>query len=919
MENGQWVEASTEIQITPTGAIAAHGQHQVTFAANINTAGAIDLTTPEGKHLRGHILGLSYFDAATGTNVLIAELKDSVGQLLPTKNQVLYADAFTDFQADVRYTYTKAGFEQDIILRQQIPSPAEWGLNPATTRLDVLTEFIDPPVPGVTRRQMPGGPDQQLDFGVMQMGQGRAFMVGTASEEVPVNKQWSNFDGRTVLVEEVPVSQIQPQLDTLPPAPAATTAQLHTSPDSVLHRLALQRLLPEPKFAVKGTSGFKLAALSTDTKGLVLDYTVATSQSNFTFQSDSTYFVSGTLNLSGTTTIEGNTVVKYANTNLAELSISGTLNCQTAPYRPAVFTAKDDNSVGEIISGSTGTPSGYYAFTALWCSGISPGADLNYVRILNASTGVRVIGTAVTSLRNSQFVHCDTSVFALSSATLNVRNTLLYQSGTYALRALFGSTALCEHLTVDQASTLIGGSSSTVFLTNSLLAAITNWGIFTGGNNATNADSSIFQTVGAASHYLADNSPYRNAGTTNLSTDMLAILPQTTTYPPLVYSNATIAADTTFNPQAQRDTDAPDLGYHYDPLDYVFGGTDANANLTFTKGTAAGWFRTSSGWFHAGHGIHLGDTKIASFTGQVDAPAYWVRTGTVQEGGTAIWGGGYGPGGISGWANQNAGNDSQSPEVHAQFTLCSMLASDGNFFRDDWGYLKVRAAHCEFWSGGMGGYAIGMYLTNCLMMRMPGSQVEGHAGNEVYVRDCTWRGADFSLARSLAIPVSIKDSAFEGTVFNASDAYKNNTNYTTYDYNAFLSGANRTDPTGAHDVIVTNSFGWQTGPLGNYYLPTNSTLIDAGSLTNAGLAGLFHFTTTTDQVKDGATRLDIGYHYLALTNGVPIDTDGDGVPDYAEDANGNGTVNSGETSWTDPADLGLRVFITRPKNNSIIP
>jgi hypothetical protein len=53
------VEAGTEIQITPTGAIAAHGQHQVTFAANINTAGAIDLTMPDGKHLRSHILGLS--------------------------------------------------------------------------------------------------------------------------------------------------------------------------------------------------------------------------------------------------------------------------------------------------------------------------------------------------------------------------------------------------------------------------------------------------------------------------------------------------------------------------------------------------------------------------------------------------------------------------------------------------------------------------------------------------------------------------------------------------------------------------------------------------------------------------------------------------------------------------------------------
>jgi hypothetical protein len=51
----------------------------------------------------------------------------------------------------------------------------------------------------------------------------------------------------------------------------------------------------------------------------------------------------------------------------------------------------------------------------------------------------------------------------------------------------------------------------------------------------------------------------------------------------------------------------------------------------------------------------------------------------------------------------------------------------------------------------------------------------------------------------------------------------------------------------------------------------------------------------------------------------PDDTDGDGIPDYLEDANGNGLVDSGETSWLDPNDLGLTVLITRPKNNSIIP
>ena len=61
-------------------------------------------------------------------------------------------------------------------------------------------------------------------------------------------------------------------------------------------------------------------------------------------------------------------------------------------------------------------------------------------------------------------------------------------------------------------------------------------------------------------------------------------------------------------------------------------------------------------------------------------------------------------------------------------------------------------------------------------------------------------------------------------------------------------------------------------------------------------------------------------NFLKLfTNGVPVDTDGDGVPDYLEDANGNGLLDSGETSYTNATDLGLRVLITWPRNGGGLP
>jgi len=118
---------------------------------------------------------------------------------------------------------------------------------------------------------------------------------------------------------------------------------------------------------------------------------------------------------------------------------------------------------------------------------------------------------------------------------------------------------------------------------------------------------------------------------------------------------------------------------------------------------------------------------------------------------------------------------------------------------------------------------------------------------------------------------------------------------------------------------------YQLGPLGSFYYPTNgatntlTALINTAS-RNATNAGLYHFTTTTNQVKESATTVDIGYHYVAVdSNGNPLDYDSDGLPDYSEDRNGNGAVDSGETDWQTASDLGLKVWITEPKSNSNIP
>src|SRR5437867_1090693 len=189
-KDGQWIPAAETIELFPDGAVARQAQHQVIWAPNVNSDGAVDLLMPDGQRLRSHVVGIAYTDAATGKSTLIAEPKDTIGEV--GGNQVIYRDAFNGpFKADVRYTFTKAGVEQDVILHQRPPSPADYGLAPATTRLEVWSEFLAPPAPTIREqflrqeadqqvRQamvMPDLVDQTLDFGSMQIGSGQAFSL----------------------------------------------------------------------------------------------------------------------------------------------------------------------------------------------------------------------------------------------------------------------------------------------------------------------------------------------------------------------------------------------------------------------------------------------------------------------------------------------------------------------------------------------------------------------------------------------------------------------------------------------------------------------------------------------------------------------------------------------------------------------
>jgi len=165
-------------------------------------------------------------------------------------------------------------------------------------------------------------------------------------------------------VEAVRFGDAKPALEKLRRDAAVQTgkktvkAQPDTQGKTVVASLASTRKLPliKARAEIKTKEVIRTASLS-KRPGYVLDYNqINTSQTNYIFKGDATYYISGAVNLYGTTTMEGGAVIKYAPTNSASILVNSTVDFQGEAFRPTIFTSRDDNTMGEAISGSTGNP-----------------------------------------------------------------------------------------------------------------------------------------------------------------------------------------------------------------------------------------------------------------------------------------------------------------------------------------------------------------------------------------------------------------------------------------------------------------------------------------------------------------------------------------------------------------------------------
>lgn len=906
-EKGEWLSSEESFEVVPGAALAWKGQQRVSFASNLNQEGSVQVRLPDQRLLVSHIYGLAYYDMTSGKSVLIASVKDCQG-VITADNVITYPDAFQGISADVRYTWSKSGYEQDVILREA-PAPAtQWGLSGDRIRLEVWTEFVAPPQPkkrrgkGTSDDPLPAldlAGDDALDFGSMQIGSSRIFRVGHESESLGlVLKHWvKSDDTRSFLVETVDLSQLAEGLDPLP----AVKGEVNNRPIPV-QRLEAMRALPrrvsKPDQAMirrldpENNRNDRRLIAALDRPGLVLDYqTISANSANVTFRSDTTYHVVGPVVLSGSTVIEGGTVIKFDPITTAKLEIQGSLTLDTSAYRPATFTSKDDNTVGQSINGSSGNPTTTYCGNP--CLGLNNGAptSLRHLRFSHARKAVAFLNGSTHELRHVQIARCLEGIQPVNS--LNLRNVLIHNAD----KVFSGSAGVIngQHLTVNAASYLNFNNAAAISMGNSLLVGVANPGAYSVIPGSVIATTAQFQTAVGGNHYLPLSSPHRNAGTTvNLDTTLLGDFKQMTTEAPLLLGGP-MTLDTVLSPRALRDLDTPDLGAHYSPLDYVLSNLVVTASLTLTNGVVVGAMGS--------YGADLQNGAKLISVGRATAMNRFVRCQSVQEQSITI------PAGpilqVSGAALASS--------ISLRFTEIAAPANTGNllFSLGTSSIIQeLSIEHSQVYNQTMSVFPNGNsgpfipinirnnYIDRCSLSILRISAYNLNVPIQVSLFNNLLRNSSLSLSfeTSTVNPGwSIKDNLFDGTP----QAMTGNAGaYIVGGNNGFTSGTPQSI-WGANDRANLNP-DYQIGALGRRYYPSSGSIPSLGGLINLGsrtreAAGLYPFTVksinSTYEGQDAPSTVDIGFHYVGVNlAGQPLDTDGDGEPDHLEDLNGDGSA-----------------------------
>ena len=941
-QRGNWVETEESIVPVPGGGKFEGANHTIHFASFPDVQGAVKVTQRGSRDLVSHVLGVSYYNKESGESVLIGKIRRVNGVII-SKREVVYTNAFEGLDADLRYIATRSSFEQDVVFRSPPPPPEDFGLDPRHTQIEVLTEFLEfsePQISVYNRNSTRSGvqalvPDIELQFGDLRIVEGQSFSLGEQNgaespESTPklVRKEWLKIADRQFLIEFLDFDEVQNEINALP---RRSGARIEIPLRS---RGRSNRPIPttRPEMEQAGVSE-RIDSLKIDPqskrhfteRAFVMDYVsqIGTSLSGYTFRGDTTYYISGSVTLSGATKFEGGTVIKFPKYSptggrLMVVGSSSTVQFIAGQYRPVVFTACDDDTVGDIIAGSTGAPWGYYyADAALDYNTGGGGAALlaNNIIIKYARLGLKIKYNGVYNspnvVKHSQFSRCYKGI-SVDSATAHILNAHFFSdAGAGAAIETAAAYVVGQHLTVQGMGSVCSGASSTFNAVNCLYygnySLVNGVSYFPTSTAAAVNNPFVFvdllnEPLGSRGYGYLYDSTYRNVGSTSIDSGLAADLKRRTTYAP-----GTFSSSTGFPTGVLRDTDTPDLGFHYDPIDCI--ATSGSVSSGSTLNIPAGYCVAVTG----SRGFLVNGYNLGAL-GSPTTRSWLVRHECVQEG----------EGTHSGLGIRNLVEmESQyaSGTVALDFNFCGFATlAGGRVLSASPKTTLIKISNCEVFGGEIIFQTVPelnrtIAIWNSLFVR---SKVEVTSPTSSAVqflsRLSTFDRCDVNLSPSSQNSWLLGDNLF------ANSTITQNSSPIAGRFNAYLNplGVTRISPTSTSDLILT-SHTFLSGALGDYYIPSGSLLVNRGS-ENADLVGMFHATTSNVNTREGQSRLDIGYHYYSLNgSSVPWDSDSDGFPDYLEDATGRVFLNNTAISGGTGPSQGFKVYITRPRNGENKP
>lgn len=285
-------------------------QNRVGFKNNISTGSysVFSQIGNTGKILKSKPVGIAYLNIQTKEYQFISNLQSSLGVV--DGNKITYSDAFQN--CDIEYIIEKSRLKQNLIIKSKAGFPGS-PYSASDTYVVIVTKF------------------------------------DLANYELPVLEGEDDeiaYDGVNPLETDAGSFRFSDQVFSLGEAEDSNGAK--QSVKKRLIRVSGQDYLLE---------GIPYAYLASATYPVLLDYTtVSGSISSDTTWPAGTYYVSSSVSVtSGTLTIAAGAVVKFASGT--DLSISGgAIDINGSSGNPAYFTSANDDTIGETIAGSTGSP-----------------------------------------------------------------------------------------------------------------------------------------------------------------------------------------------------------------------------------------------------------------------------------------------------------------------------------------------------------------------------------------------------------------------------------------------------------------------------------------------------------------------------------------------------------------------------------